>query len=388
MPVPHSTYAPTDAAVVALIASGRATTRAAIAKALGLASSTASIRVQQLIDAGIVTQTEIRTGSRGRPASRLALTPDGGFAAAIELGGHHACLATMSLAGVIEQTAQMPIDMSDGPAAVLEATATGIEQLAAGRPSPGHLRSVGLAVPGPVDTTKGVITMPARMPGWAGFPVRDWLEQRLGVPVFADNDANLMAYGEHVARQNGDASTVTVKAGTGIGAGVVVEGSIYRGATFAAGDITHYRVAAAGDRPCSCGNRGCLETIASGAALVDIMREQGRDVSSTNDIVALASQGDPDVTTAVRAAGASLGQVLCAVVNFFNPKAIYLGGLLPTVEPFVAAVRAQIYQGSHPLVTGNLAVERVKAGPEGVLVGCGHLAIENSLTATPRSPRV
>ncbi|MCL2465095.1 MAG: ROK family protein, partial [Micrococcales bacterium] len=98
-----------------------------------------------------------------------------------------------------------------------------------------------------------------------------------------------------------------------------------------------------------------------------------------SDIVSLARQGDPDVTTAVRAAGASLGQVLCAVVNFFNPHAVYLGGLLPTVEPFVAAVRAQIYQGSHPLVTGNLAVERSVAGADGVLIGCGRLAVEQSL---------
>lgn len=378
MPTRHA-YVESDATIVSLIASGQATTRSAIARLLGWASSTASIRVQALIDAGILTQTEIRTGTRGRPACRLTLTPHGGYVVAIEFGGRQVRLAAMSLTGQIEQRADLAIDLADGPTAILPKVAEQIEAMTAHLSRDSSLRGVGVAVPGPVDTSNGVITLPARMPGWSNFPIRDWLSDRLGAPVFADNDANLMAFGEHVIREDGPASTVTVKAGTGIGAGIIVEGSIYRGATYAAGDITHYKVADAGQTPCSCGNRGCLETIASGAALVEFMRQQGRDVATTGDIVNLAREGDPAVTTAVRAAGASLGQVLCAVVNFFNPHAVYLGGVLATVEPFVAAVRAQIYQGSHPLVTRNLAVERVRAGADGVLIGCGRLAIEQGL---------
>lgn len=379
MPGLHRSHTTADAAVVSLIASGRATTRAAIARTLDWAPSTVSIRVQQLIDDGVLSQTDIKTGSRGRPASRLTLVPDGGCVVAVDLGGGHTHLAALSLAGQIERRIDMPITLADGPARVLEAIATQIDRLATQMPPGCSLRTVGLAIPGPVDTSRGIVTLPARMPGWAGFPVRDWLNDRLGVPIFMDNDANLMAYGEHVVRQDGGDSTVTVKAGSGIGAGIIVDGAIYRGATFAAGDITHYRVAAAGDAPCSCGNRGCLETIASGAALVEILRAQGRAVTNTRDIVKLSRAGDPAVTTAVRAAGANLGQVLCAVVNFFNPRAIYVGGLLSSIEPFVAAVRAQVYQGSHPLVTRNLSVGRSRAGADGVLIGCGHLAIEQSL---------
>jgi predicted NBD/HSP70 family sugar kinase len=233
-----------------------------------------------------------------------------------------------------------------------------------------------------VDTSEGVIKMPARMPGWTEFTARDWLTQHTDIPAVVENDANMMAYAERVVRQDGDAPTVTVKAGTSIGAGIIVNGTIYRGATFAAGEITHYRVAAAGEAPCSCGNRGCLETIASGAALVAALRSQGVDVSSTRDVVRLAHESNPAVTTAVRAAGANLGQVLCAVVNFFNPRSIYLGGLLPTVEPFVAAVRAQIYQGSHPLLTEALTVERTRADADAILIGCGQRAIEESLGTT------
>lgn len=371
------------ATIISLVASGRATTRTAIAQTLGWSPSTVSAYVQQLLDDGALAQTQIMTGRRGRPASLLWLADDSGRIVAVDLGGRHASLAVMSLAGVIEQRADLSIDLAQPPEAVLEGIAKKAEELVA-ESVPNHsLRALGLAIPGPVDSDQGIVTMPARMPGWAGFAVRNWLTNRLGVPVFIENDANLMAYAEHVVRQAGLTSTVTVKAGTGIGAGIIVDGTIYRGATFAAGDITHYRVAAAGDAPCSCGNLGCLETIASGAALVAALRAQGFSVATTGDVVALARGGDPAATTALRAAGANLGQVLCAVVNFFNPSAVYLGGLMATVEPFVAAVRAELYKGSHPLVTSNLLVEPTRAGADGVLIGCGRLAIEESLDLTP-----
>jgi predicted NBD/HSP70 family sugar kinase len=286
----------------------------------------------------------------------------------------------MSLSGVIAARDDIDIDLADGPDAVLGTCVSRLKALATR--SLDSLKAIAMSVPGPVNTSEGVIKMPARMPGWTEFAARDWLIRRTGVPAVVENDANMMAYAEAVVRQDGDAPTVTVKAGTSIGAGIIVNGALYRGATFAAGEITHYRVAAAGDTPCSCGNRGCLETIASGAALVAALRSQGVDVASTRDVVRLAHESNPAVTTAVRAAGSNLGQVLCAVVNFFNPRSIYLGGLLPTVEPFVAAVRAQIYQGSHPLLTEALTVERTRADADAILIGCGQRAIEESLGAT------
>jgi predicted NBD/HSP70 family sugar kinase len=286
----------------------------------------------------------------------------------------------MSSVGDIIDRVQTPIDLAEGPVSVLELIARHIEAMSVATTPGRTVRAVGLAIPGPVDTSRGVVMLPARMPGWANFGVRDWLSDRLRIPVFVEHDANAMAYAEHIQRSDGNDPTVTVKAGTGIGAGVMVGGVIYRGATFAAGDITHYRVVTDGGVPCSCGNRGCLETVASGAALVRSLQAQGAAVRSTRDVVDLAPSGDPTATTAVRQAGAGLGQVLCAVVNFFNPRAVYLGGLLPTAEPFVAAVRAQIYQGSHPLVTQDLTVERTRAGADGVLIGCGRLAAQGEPT--------
>jgi predicted NBD/HSP70 family sugar kinase len=242
------------------------------------------------------------------------------------------------------------------------------------------LWAVGVSLPGPVDIVAGSVSLPSRMPGWNGFPVRDWLEQRFGVPASIDNDANLMALAEHSVRPPELTQSITVKAGTAIGLGIIAGGHVYRGATGAAGDITHVRLNA-GLIPCSCGNTGCLETVASGAALVRQLRESGVDVTSTADVVRLASAGHPGATAAVRVAGRRLGEVLSANVNFFNPDAVYLGGILSTTDPYVASVRSQLYDGCHPLATQSLIIERTITGHDAGLLGAGLFALQHAFTS-------
>jgi predicted NBD/HSP70 family sugar kinase len=230
------------------------------------------------------------------------------------------------------------------------------------------------------------------MPGWNRFPVGAWLQERFGVPVALDNDANCMAVGEHAAQPAGRRQSIMVKIGSAIGAGIIVDGRLYRGATGAAGDITHVRIDAAADIPCSCGNTGCLETVASGAALVRVLRELGAGVGSIEDVVELALDADPQATRAVRRAGGYLGQVLAANVNFFNPDAVYLGGILSTLEPFVAAVRSRLYEACHPLVTEHLVIERASLGANAGLFGAGQFALQralaHALANSPRSPSI
>jgi len=363
------------ARVVGLIASGRATSRIAISRALGIAPSTASLRVQGLIDAGLLVESGDGRSTGGRRAKTLSLAPDGGCVLAVDLGTHHARMALVDMVGEIRAVEEIPVEIATGPEAVLT-TVVGAALAIDGRP---RLRGLGLALPGPVNIATGAVTLPSRMPGWKDFAARDWLTETYDIPVVVENDANLMAYGEYIAHGAGPQDIVTVKAGSGIGAGIIVQGSIHRGATFAAGDIAHVRVDAAGDRPCSCGNHGCLETVASGAALLAMLRTQGVNVDTAADVVGLAQQGDPIATTAVRGAGARLGSVLCAVTNFFNPTAIYLGGLLSTVELFVAAVRSEIYRGSHPLATQRLTIERTLNDRNATLIGASRLAIEHTL---------
>ncbi|MFC4499370.1 MULTISPECIES: ROK family transcriptional regulator [Streptomyces] len=370
--------------VLELLASGRASTRTELAGLLAAAPSTISFTVSQLLALGLVAEEGTVTSTGGRPRKVLRLGGSDGFAVAAELGGRHAHVGVVLPGGGLTDVSTVPFATDEGPEAALPGLAQTLEGLAEhhGR---ALLKGVGLSLPGPVDLASGVVTLPSRMPGWNRFPVRAWLEDRFGVPAAIENDANCMAVGEHTVQPPERRQSIMVKTGTAIGAGVIADGRLYRGGSGAAGEITHVRVEAAHDIPCSCGNTGCLETVASGAALVRILRERGLAVTSTEDVVRRASDADPEATRAVRQAGRYLGMVLAANVNFFNPDAVYLGGILSTLEPFVAAVRSQLYEGCHPLVTEHLAIERASLGADAGLVGAGQFALQRALAEALRA---
>ncbi|WP_037569968.1 ROK family transcriptional regulator [Phaeacidiphilus oryzae] len=375
---PATRSAPLAARVLDLIASGQAASRTELSALLGAAPSTISLTVSQLVDRGLVAEGGTASSTGGRPRKVLRIGGAEDFAVAADVGGRHARIGVVLPGGGLDGVATLPLDIAAGPEAALAQLAGSLEQLAEQRKT-GRLRGVGLSLPGPVDTAAGRVTLPSRMPGWNEFPVRDWLRERFGVPGAVENDANCMAFGEHTVRPAGLRQSVTVKIGSAIGAGIIADGRLYRGATGAAGDITHVRIDGAADHPCSCGNTGCLETVASGAALVRILRETGAEADTTEDIVRLVEDADPAATRAVRQAGGHLGTVLAANVNFFNPDAVYLGGILSTLEPFVAAVRSRLYEGCHPLVTKHLVIDRAQLGADAGLVGAGLFALQQAL---------
>lgn len=376
-----------SARVLELIASGQATSRTELSELLGAPRSTISLTVSQLVERGLVAEQGTSESTGGRPRKVLRLGGTDEFAVAADLGGRHARIGVVLPGGELTDVSTVPFAIADGPQAVLPRLAERLEALAERRGRE-RLRGVGLALPGPVDVESGVVNLPSRMPGWNKFPVGAWLDERFEVPSAVDNDANCMAVGEHTIQPVERRQSIMVKIGSAIGAGIIVDGRLYRGATGAAGDITHVRIEAADGIPCSCGNTGCLETVASGAALVRILRELGADAATTEDVVRLASDADPQATRAVRQAGRYLGQVLSVNVNFFNPDAVYLGGILSTLEPFVAAVRSQLYEGCHPLVTEHLTIERASLGADAGLFGAGQFALQRALAQALIRPAV
>jgi predicted NBD/HSP70 family sugar kinase len=370
--MPHKGTAEAEA-VFRLVASGRATSKADLARALGVAPSTAAQRVRELLRAGLVEESGAGASTGGRRPTALRVPAGAALVGAIDLGARHASLAVASPAPRMLGSRELTIDIGEGPEAVLEACTAGLHDLAEGLEA--QLAGVGVALPGPVDVTAGCVTAPSRMPGWAGFDVRGWLERRLGLPVAVENDANAMAYAEWQLGSGLD-DIIVVKAGTGIGAGLVLDGRVVAGANSAAGDISHARAVNEGALPCACGNFGCLETVASGAALAADLAAQGKAVVDASDVVELAATGDAAATTAVRAAGAHLGHALAAVVNFTNPAGVYLGGALSACSPFVAAVKSQLYQDCHPLATEHLDINATSTGAEGGVCGAALLAVD------------
>lgn len=248
---------------------------------------------------------------------------------------------------------------------------------------------IGLAVPGPVDTDTGKVVQPPIMPGWDGYDIRGRLgrafAERTGaksagitrngtrIPVLVDNDANLMAYGEQRTGYPDCSAFALVKVSTGIGAGMVVGGSIYRGIDGGAGDIGHIRVGA--DALCRCGSYGCLAAVASGGAVARRLAESGVPAASGSDVRDLLTAGHPEAMALAREAGRQVGDVLATVVTLLNPGVLMIAGDLAGT-PFLTGVRELLYQRALPRSTAHLDVVTSRLGERAGLVGAGALVVE------------
>jgi predicted NBD/HSP70 family sugar kinase len=187
---------------------------------------------------------------------------------------------------------------------------------------------VGLGLPAPVDQRSGTISASNILPEWAGLAAGEQLAARLGRPVIVDNDANLGALAETLWGAGRGIDTLAyVKVATGIGAGLVLDGKLFRGVSGQAGEIGHVTLDEHGD-VCRCGNRGCLELVAGGAALVAALRRTHGELDSVEDVVALAAGGDRAARRLIADAGAHLGVAAAGLVNLVDPQRLIVGGEL------------------------------------------------------------
>ncbi|MBQ1017880.1 ROK family transcriptional regulator [Micromonospora sp. D93] len=370
------------------VATGAAVSRADLSRLSGLSPSTVSQRVEALISQGLLEETGAGRSRGGRRPRQLAVPTGGAVVGAIDLGAHHARVGTLDLSGRVVQARTLPVRIEDGPEAVLGALLAEVTTLVGGDPAASAdgsaadaLRGIGIGIPGPVQHATGRIVSPSRMPGWNGFDVAAFCAGRVDVPVIVDNDANLMALGAHRTAHSELDHAVYIKAGTGIGSGVISSGRLHRGAQGSAGDISHCRVVADPAPPCTCGNAGCLEAVASGAALVTALRGQGVQVSDLTGVIRLIDDGDRQATALARQAGRAVGEILAVVVNFFNPQVVAIGGRLADCEPLLASMRATLYERCLPLATQTLLIERVAAGQDVGITGAAHLVIDHVVAA-------
>ncbi|MGR6320595.1 ROK family transcriptional regulator [Micromonospora soli] len=356
-----------------LLASGTATSRADLIEALQVAPSTVTTVVRRLLEEGVILEEGVGRSTGGRRPRILRLRETKGVLAVAEFGGKHARVGLCAPGGGLRTTEEVAIDIAAGPEEVLDVVAATFARLQAAAAPGQPLLGVGVALPGPVEFPRGRVIGPARMPGWSGVDAKAHLAERFQVPVAVENDAKAAAIGEYVTRDQESGDMIYVKAGTGIGACLVSDGQIYRGGRGLSGDVTHVRVEDSGEQSCSCGSSGCLETVASGAALARQLVERGSSATTVREIMAAVSDADPAVVTMVRHAGRLLGVALSGLVNFLNPDAVVIGGALSSLDVYVAATRGMLYERCLPSMTQSLTIEASVAGPDAALVGLGHL---------------
>ncbi|WP_225997542.1 ROK family protein [Myceligenerans pegani] len=364
-----------------LFRNGAPRTRASLVAETGQSRSTVAARIDALRSVGLLAPAGEATSTGGRPPSTFAFDPQSRITLGVDLGATHARIAVTDLAA--EPLAQIdePLAIADGPEPVLDWVAETARKLVtqAGRRME-ELAGIGIGLPGPVDHGTGRPVNPPIMPGWGGVDVPAELYTRLGAPVMVDNDVNIMALGEHRTMTPDVDDLLFVKVATGIGAGVIMDGHLRRGAQGAAGDLGHVTVPGAGDIPCRCGNSGCLEAVAGGAAIVTRLRDSGSAVATTQDIVDLVRSGDVAAGQAVRQAGRDIGSVLAASVSLLNPARIVVGGILAGAgEHLMAGIREVVYQRSLPLATRDLRITPSEAGAQAGVVGAATLVIEQYL---------
>jgi len=363
-------------AMLGLIRSGQARSRAEIARVTGLSPTTVAQRVDVLIDAGYVREAGMGVSQGGRRPRALEVDPTTGVVCAVDLGSQHATFGLLDLSGRLIATRRERIDIAEGVEPILTWMVGVADALVADHAEPGQrLRGFGIGVPGPVDSRTRTLVSPSRMPGWNGVDVAAAVTDLTGLPTVVDNDANLMALGEH-GLDRSVADLVFVKVGSSIGCGVIASGSLHHGHHGMAGDISHVTVPDAPPVLCSCGRTGCLDAVAGGRAIVRALRDAGVQVDSVDDVLALARDAHPLATRMLREAGTRVGRVLATIMNFFNPQRLVLGGILGEAEAFVAGVRSAIYLECLPMITDELEIVVSQAKEQAGILGAGGLVLD------------
>jgi predicted NBD/HSP70 family sugar kinase len=367
-------------------------TRSQLCELTGLSRATVSALVGELAERGLlVEEANAETGSTGRPVGVLSLDRSNGLGLGIDIGVRHVAVAVGDLGRNVyaERWRQAPVGhaSSSGLEAVVCEVKAALHEAGADLD---HLVGAVVGLAAPVSVEGGRIAEPKLLPGWAESRLAGHLADALGVPVKLENTATLGALGEYVwGRAAGIPDLVYVKLASRVGAGLVINGSLYRGADGLAGEFGHLTLDPNGP-PCRCGGHGCLELYAGGSA---ILLELGRE--DTGDGIDLliddALAGDRAVVDAVTRAARHLGQGLASLAKLLNPQRIVIGGEFSQLADLITDPVGE--ELTRSCFTSAASIEVSSLGRRASLLGALALVLTqpsrvHARTAVPRLPRV
>ncbi|RTE08453.1 ROK family transcriptional regulator [Paenibacillus whitsoniae] len=359
--------------------------RARIAEVTGLTKATVSSLVNELLESSLVEEIGAGESSGGRKPMMLLFKGTAGYAIGVDLGVHDILAVLTDLNGAIVRELRVQHDNASVDAVIAQLKAVIRELVESAPQSVYSVIGIGLGVPGICDEEGRLLFAPNL--GWENVPLQAELEAEFGLPVTIDNEANAGAVGEKQFGAGKDtAHLVYVSIGMGIGAGMIIRGELYRGATGFSGEIGHISIQHDGPQ-CRCGSLGCWELYASEQALLDQARaELGGDSASAMDLdglLARAADGEAAVIRLFERLGYYLGVGVVNIINAYNPSYIILGGRLAKGEkwlmkPLLEAVERR----SLPHPRAGLRVEFSGLGDRSTVLGAASFAVAKFFAST------
>ncbi|MEU8762099.1 ROK family protein [Streptomyces sp. NPDC048659] len=357
MPAPLGPFGPSAALLLGLLraAGPDGISRMELAERAGLTPQAVSKITARLRAAGLAAEAGRRASTGGKPATVLRLVPGAGHAVGLHLDRDELTAVLLDLAGERVAVRRAPLDLGAGAEPVLAAARAEVAALLAGCPGgrpggrPAGLLGAGVAMPGPLDHRAGRPGRVTGFPEWDGFPLREELARRLGMPVVLDKDTNAAALGLAL-RPGAPDSFAYLHLGTGLGAGLVLGGAVLRGGRTGAGELGHQTVQLDGPR-CECGGRGCLEVLC----------------------LAALARGDLDGAARVLGTGAA------NLVRLLDMDRVLLGGRAVLAAPGAFA------RGAREVLAelGLTAEVAVTDAPDTVAEGAAHLLLAPVFGAEP-----
>ena len=368
--------------------------RAELAFRMELSRAAMTAIVNDLLENDVVRETESRNGQSGRPPIILEINSKRGYVVGIDMGASHLTVALADFSAQVLDEVEIPFDITQGPEPCLaQAEALLFELIEKNDLSLDRIQAIGLGVPGPIVSEPGIVLAPPIMPGWDGYPIRQALERKWGRPISLNNDAELGVLGEWAyGAGRGESDLAFIKVGSGIGAGLLLNGQIYHGATGSAGEIGHLTIDENGPL-CDCGNAGCLEALAGGKAIARQAREavmKGQrtllsnmgpvEELSARDVAAAARRGDLVSQQIIARAGTYLGIAIAGLINIFNPRMVIVGGGVSQIgDLLLQPIRDIVHRRSLPAaaqtVKINTAVLRRRSSSMGAVVRALSIAL-------------
>jgi len=356
--------------------------RADLMRITGLSRTTITSLLATLLERGMVIESEVKAQrqGRGRPPALLRLAPKAGAVLGVDFGHRHLRVAVADLSSTVLAERRADVDVDTAAELALDlATRMVTEVLEEAGLTIDRVVAAGMGLPGPIDRRTGRVRSSVILPAWSGLDAAEQLARRLGVPVDVDNDANLGALAEFTfGAARGLDDVIYVKVSSGIGAGIILGGRLHRGVTGNAGEIGHVEVRADGV-VCRCGNRGCLETVASGSALLGVLRPVHGDALTLAGMLELAAAGDPGTLRVINDAGRAIGHALGDLCNSLNPGAIVVGGDLSAAgAPLLDGIREAVDRHAQPGAAEAVTVMRSVLGERAEVLGALTLVINDT----------